>query len=203
MMALKTDLYASSSKRPRASYVRSWERMHAQWFGENVPVLPLTPHKLKGVGALFKAGRYRGISKPMSSMKALHLEIGHPWTDALALMAKRVDRSVTRGIGLVSQCRSFDVGEVASLDLGVAPLVDRGPIGPGNLFVAGPFFMLREIEASLALWRPDTSNDSKLIITWVFPASKSDPQASGKSRTGGALACRTTTESRLLVPSML
>ena len=118
-------------------------------------------------------------------MKALHLESGHPWTDALTLMAKRFERSVTRGFGLASQCRSFDVGEVASLDLGAAPLVDQGPTGPGNLLVAGSFFMLREIEASLALWRSVTSNENKLIINWVLPASKSDPQALGKSRTWG------------------
>ena len=77
------------------------------------------------------------------------------------------------------------MGEVAFLDLGAAPMVDRGPIGPGNLLVAGPFFMLREIEASLAMWRSVSFNDSKLIITWVLPASKSDPQALGKSRTWG------------------
>ena len=47
MTALETDFYASSSKRPRASYVRNWERMHAQWFGENVPALQLTPLKIK------------------------------------------------------------------------------------------------------------------------------------------------------------
>ena len=45
--------------------------------------------------------------------------------------------------------------------------------------------MLREIEASLALWPSVTFNESKLIITWVLPASKSDPQALGKSRTWG------------------
>ena len=96
--------------------------MHVQWFGDNIPVLPLTPTKLRGVGALFKAGRYRSISNQLSTLKSLHVDSGHAWTDVLALTSKLVERSVTRGIGPASQCRSFDVGEVASLDLGVAPL---------------------------------------------------------------------------------
>ena len=185
ILNLETDVYASSSKRPRASYLKTWERMHLQWFGEHVPMLPLTPLKLKGVGALFKAGRYRSISNQLSTLKSLHIETGHEWSDVLSLVSKRVERSVTRGIGPSSQCRSFDVGEVCSLDLGASPLVDKGPIGPGNLLVAGSFFMLREIEASLALWKSVTLNEAKKIITWNLPASKSDPQALGKTRTWG------------------
>ena len=50
ILNLETDIYASSSKKPRASYLKTWERMHLQWFGENVPILPLTPLKLNGGG---------------------------------------------------------------------------------------------------------------------------------------------------------
>jgi hypothetical protein len=75
---LEDGFYANSSKRPRASYVRTWEGFHRAWFGELVPVLPLTPDKLKAVGALFKGGKYRGISNPLGSVKSLHLEMGHP-----------------------------------------------------------------------------------------------------------------------------
>ena len=97
--SLETDFYSAGSKKPRASCVRTWEKMHALWFGDTKPVLPLTLETLKCVGALYKAGRYRNFAIPMSSMKSLHLEMGHDWSDLLALTAKRVERSATRGIG--------------------------------------------------------------------------------------------------------
>ena len=81
LAALEDGFYANSSKRPRASYLRTWEKMHREWFGDSVPVLPLTADKLKAVGALFKAGKYRGIANPLCSIKSLHQEMGHAWTD--------------------------------------------------------------------------------------------------------------------------
>jgi hypothetical protein len=54
---LEDGFYANSSKRPRASYVRTWEGLHRAWFGDTEPVLPITSKKLKAVGALFKAGK--------------------------------------------------------------------------------------------------------------------------------------------------
>ena len=188
---LEDGFWANSSKRPRASYLRTWERFHREWFGDSIPVLPLTVEKLKGVGALFKAGKYRGISNSMGVAKSLHLELGHTWTEALALTAKRIERSVTRGIGPASQCKSLALPDVIALDLPDSPLVGGGPVGPSCLVVAGSFFMLREIEASLALWKSVTIKTAKLTVTWVLPASKSDPKALGKTRTWGCTCTAT------------
>lgn len=171
--------------KPRASYVKTWERMHGQWFGASIPVLPLTPEILKGVGAMYKAGRYRNFSNPLSSMKGLHLEMGYDWSDLLALTAKRVERSVTRGIGPAAQCRSLNLTDVAELRLGTHPVTADGPIGPANMTIVGSFFMLREIEASLALWGSIGFDYNRKLVCWNLPASKADPQALGKSRTWG------------------
>lgn len=49
------------------------------------------------------------------------------------------------------------------------------------------FFMLREIEISLALWRSITVDAAKHTVTWVLAASKCDFRALGKSRTWGCI----------------
>jgi hypothetical protein len=189
LAALERDYYSASSEKPRASYVRSWERMHRQWFGELLPVLPLTPEKLRGVGAMYKAGRYRNFGNPLSAMKGLHLELGHDWSDLLALTAKRVDRSITRGIGPAAQCKSLNLHDVAALGLGAEALAPGGPIGPSNLMIAGSFFMTREIEASLALWGSISFDYPRKLVCWNLPVSKADPQALGKTRTWGCTCC--------------
>ena len=51
--------------------------------------------------------------------------------------------------------------------------------------------MLREIEASLALWKSVTFDFGTSVVTWVLPASKADPKALGKSRSWGCLCSDT------------
>jgi hypothetical protein len=150
-------------------------------------MLPLTVAKIIGVGAVFKAGRYRGFANPLANAKELHIELGNPWSDQLAQICKKVDRSVTRGIGPASQCGSLDLNMVADLGLGDAPLVRGGPVGPAQLIIAGSFFMLRAVEASLALWQSITLDPGRSLITWCLPASKTDPKALGKIRSWGCV----------------
>ena len=56
LAALEDGFYANSLKRPRASYLRTWEKMHREWFGESIPVLPLPADKLKAVGPCSRQG---------------------------------------------------------------------------------------------------------------------------------------------------
>ena len=123
------DMYPTSSEKPMLSHARAWERMHLAWFCPDIPQLPLTPEKLKAVAALFKAGRYRSIANPLSHAKVMHVEMGHPWTEPLSLMAKRIDRSITGGIGPASQCRSVDLWEVCVLNM-ADEFVGRAPWVP-------------------------------------------------------------------------
>ena len=183
---LERDFYSASSKRPRASVQLTWDTFHARWFTDNtVPPLPLTPAKIIAVGAMFKAGRYRSFANMLSDAKSRHIEQGFEWTEQLSGCARKVERSVLRGIGPASQCGSFDLWKVVLLRLPVAPVVLRGPLGPCNLIIAGSFFMMREVEISLALWRSIVFDHSARLITWTLPATKSDPLALGKTRSWG------------------
>ena len=184
---LDSDVYASSSKRPRESYSKTWRTLHDAWFKGEVPELPLTVTKLRALGASFKRGGYRSISNSLAVMKDEHIALGYPWTDQLSRCAKHIDRSVTRGIGPGKQCVSIDLFKIPDLDLGGQALVANGPIGPANLAVASSFFMLREIEASLALWRSVEIDYEQKLITWNLPATKTDPRALGKSRSWGCV----------------
>ena len=185
MSNLQEDFYAASAKRPKESYVRTWELFHGKWFGSTVPVLPLTSPKLYGIGAMYKAGRYRSIANPL--LKSMHIELGYPWTEQLGLAGRKIERSITRGIGPASQSASLDLMKVGALDLPDVPVVLGGPIGAKNLTVAASFFMLREVEISLARWQSITFDSREDTVTWLLPASKTDTQALGKSRTWGCL----------------
>ena len=186
MDSLIRDMYSASSKKPRASHARAWEKMHVAWYGPDTPQFPLTPEKLLAVAALFKAGRYRSISNPLSQAKAAHIELGGRWTEQLALVAKRIDRSITRGIGPASQCRSVDLWEICLLS-DPDELNSSGPLGPTNMIVGCSFFILREIEISLALWKSISFDTTKHTVTWMLAASKCDFKALGKVRTWGCV----------------
>ena len=54
--ALENDIFAASSKPILSSYERLWHELHEAWHGETVPVLPLTPEKVRAVTAMFKRG---------------------------------------------------------------------------------------------------------------------------------------------------
>ena len=48
--ALLADVHAASTVASRQSHINTWARLHVRWFGLHVPVLPLTPEKLRAVG---------------------------------------------------------------------------------------------------------------------------------------------------------
>ena len=185
--ALEDDMFAASSKKPRASYGRTWDTFHTAWFGPSVPVFPITVQKLLAVGALFKHGKYRSFQNNLSLVKDEHISLGHLWSEQLTRCGTKVERSVTRGIGPGKQCIGLDLAAACSLNLPADHLCEGGPIGPGNLVVAGSFFMLREIELSLALWHSVTFDLGARLVSWNLPASKTDPRALGKTRSWGCL----------------
>ena len=187
LAALDSDMYAASSKKPRASSAKTWEVFHVAWFGTGTPIFPITVPKLLAVGALFKQGKYRSFQNSLSTMKDEHITLGHLWSEQLSRCSTKVERSVSRGIGPSRQCVGLDLVAVSQLGLPKDQLSQGGPIGPGNLVVAGSFFMLREIEASLALWQSVTFDVGARLVSWNLPASKSDPKALGKTRSWGCL----------------
>ena len=169
---LNEDVSANSSKDAIASTVKTWEEFHAAWFGVTVPVLPLTIDKMQAVSSMFKKGRYRSYKNYMSAIKDQHIGAGFVWDQGLDRASRKITRSVLRGIGPAKQAGTLDVIKVAGLKLGPEPLVASGPLGPGNLMLAGSFWLTREIELSLALAKHVEFNVERETVNWLLPAKK-------------------------------
>ena len=182
--AVNRDVRSINSAGPLSSYIKTWEEFHCKIFGDSVDIVPLTHEKIFKIGAVFKAGGYRSFNNYVEAVKEIHLK-DFEWTTMLARSARNAVRAVTRGIGPAKQACGFDLFAVAALPPDEAPCVPSGPIFPTNMAILGSFFILREIEASLALASSVTLDLREMRITWNLPASKTDPRALGKTRSWG------------------
>ena len=185
------DKVANSARAARISIWNTWIRMHRAWFGEAVPVLPLTVCKIKAVAALFKAGNYTAFANYASRAKAEHIEQFHvhavPWSEELTCEIKGALRSVTRGRGPSKQSCPVDLGKIGKLGNLEAPVVDGGPIGICDLMIIGSFFMARELEIACAKCGHIFIDAIESEVTWNMPVAKNDMLALGTYRTWGCL----------------
>ena len=53
--------------------LRTWLRMHQRWFGEEVPLLPLSPAKIEAVSAQMCQLRYRSFANYLAAAKKAHI----------------------------------------------------------------------------------------------------------------------------------
>ena len=72
---LGTDVRASSSIASTSSTWTTWCTYHEAWFGDETPVSPLTPDKIRAVAACFKKSTYKALAPYMSIAKEMH--VGH------------------------------------------------------------------------------------------------------------------------------
>ena len=150
-----------------------------------MPVTPLTKIKIFSIAAVFKEGGYRSFKNYMEAVKEVHLQ-DFEWNTRLARNARDAARSVNRGIGPSRQSAAFDLFSIVELTAAIVePVAPNGPIDPVHLVILGSFFLLREIEASLALAASVIVDRTTLRVTWNLPASKTDPKALGKTRSWG------------------
>ena len=102
------DRYAPNSNRVRATWLKTWLKMHAAAFASrpDVPAFPLTPSKITRVAALFKAGGYLSYENYVLRAKSEHLSLGltgaHAWSIELTAALNDSVRSCGRGTGAVS-----------------------------------------------------------------------------------------------------
>ena len=80
---LRSDEVAASGRGPRQSRWKTWVRLHKNWFGSSVPVIPLTVHSLAAVIGQLKEGHYHAAADYVSTAKAVHLR-RHEWSTTLA-----------------------------------------------------------------------------------------------------------------------
>ena len=107
MDILNALMVAPSAAASQDSLLHTWHAFHREWFGVDVPVLPLTGEKVYAVCAMFRAGGYRAVENYVSRIKDSHLEHGHPWTEFLDGACRKAKRAVTRGIGPARQSAAF------------------------------------------------------------------------------------------------
>jgi len=184
----ETDVHARSAQSTAISLLKTWSEFHFRWYtsGE-VPVLPLTPGKIKAVVSQLKEQGYASVGNMISAAKDAHLEDGHPWTEFLAREARRATRSGTRGLGTARQDEEIDVDAAFGLELPDEPIVPNGPCGFGRALEVGSFHILREIELSLIVRSAVSLNLETEEESICLPVSKTDPRANGCTRTWGCV----------------
>ena len=184
--------FAATSAGPRASNLRTWITLHQGFFGPDIPPFPLTPDKIKSVGALLCRGGYRSSENFFSRVKDRHLELGHDWNPLLAHAQTGANRAARRGRGPSHQCAELPIEEAFVIASG-SEFADHMYAGdaPGapanfqNYLVVASFFLLREIEASLMVARSVTFDTKKRVVTIFLPVSKTDPTALSCTRSWG------------------
>ena len=112
--ALENEMFTKGTRTQQRAAWNTWCKFHRAWFGHR-RMLPLTPGKILGVGAMFHAGSYRSFPNYLSAARQLHIQRGFPITDRLKQTAARVERAVARGQGPGVQAKPFPIEKVAKL----------------------------------------------------------------------------------------
>ena len=191
MMAAFADYTADWKSSGDTSHfnVKTWSDLHLAWFDgirrECQPVVPLTPLKIHIVGTLLKVGTYRSSKNYIDSIKTVHIEHGYKWKPDLDLAYKRYKASTQRGMGPPRQSDPLNLEAVLLLDLPTSPIVKNGPINSKAVACLYSFFVLREVEGSLAKRSHVRVNDKSCKVSWRLPVSKCGPAALGCAREWG------------------
>jgi len=181
--ALETDMYAASSK-PSVRYRRSAvEHLLEPW---GLKPLPLTTEKVYKLAASIKAGGYRSAASLLSQYRVDAERAGYTCAGPLARAFTDAARSCRRGLGPSTKALALPFERLADLPPSPKPWVMGGPIGSRNALVVGAWWMMRETElagvrAALAV----VSQTSPPTAEITLPASKSDVQALGATRSHG------------------
>ena len=181
------DVSAASTADSAVSLVRTWSLFHIEWYGDSIPIFPLTPDSVEAVGALLKRGGYRAAASYCSAAKDRHLAMGFKWSVFLDRSVSRVVRSVTRGIGPPRQSAELDVQSLTKLELPLVSSLSGAPLGLKTALLTGVMWCLREIELSHIRVDAVTLEESSLKVTIKLPTSKTDPTGTGASRSCGCL----------------
>ena len=176
MQELLDDELAQSSKGPAASRWRLWQKLHLNWFGPEEPTLPLTPTSVRAVMAQLKSGTYKSAGQVLSAAIEQHCR-DYEFSGMLERAARSAKRSALRGLGEAHQMSELVMEEFGDLPIQDEPTVEGGPVGQTNAIVTGAFFVLREIELSLMMFRSVSLDHARKEVTLHLPVCKTDPGA--------------------------
>jgi hypothetical protein len=182
--AYELDVYAASTRRVFLVKAETVERALAKW---GYDMLPPTCEKVAALGATLKAGGYLSASSYLSAYRGIIERAGFQLDGPLARSFKDSVRSCERGQGGPTRTLALRLESLDGLPAEEAPWSTGGPANPRNAIVCGSWFMTREIELSTARAAlvQIVDRESSPRAVWHLPASKTDPQAFGVSRTHG------------------
>ena len=161
-------------------------RALAMW---SLPVFPPDREKVQALGVILKAGGYRSAESYLSLYKAEAERRGYVWTALEQRATRDAVRSCLRGLGGPQKALPLPFSRLGELDGGHLPWTAAGPVGPRNMVVLGAWFMLREVEAANSRIKDVVVHvrDGRPKVVWTLPASKTDQQACGVSRSHGCM----------------
>jgi len=182
---LERDVYAASNKRAVKSRRATLASMLESW---GLPLYPPTPDALTKLAASIKAGGFRSSSNLLSQYKVDAERLGHPFGGQLLRLFADVCRSCRRGQGPPVRAMALPLERLCELPPEPAAWARTGPIGPRNLTVIGSFWLMREAEVSGARAAMVCLSVGRVpVATLTLPASKSDSDAQGVSRSHACL----------------
>ena len=177
---LEADVSAKSSVSSLASLERTWTRLHREWFGSASQPFPTWPAALRAVAAQMERLKYRSFNNYLSRAKRLHIRAGAVWDQTLEAVGSECTKSVLRGIGPPRQSAELDLDKVSALPTSSDALTPGSLCRPVDSVIVGSFFLVRELELALAVWRNFQVSDA--VVKWCLPASKADPTAAAVTR---------------------
>ena len=184
LQLLKNDIYSQSNSGPQASRMKTWRQIAAAW---KLPPLPLTPELIQAVGASFKRGGYRSASLYFSTARKEHILQYGTLSQDVEIIIKDVIRSIERGQGPSKLKDSFNLRDLATIDLSQESEAFRIDF---NMVILGSFFLTREIELSATLRRHVRLDEARMTVSWTLPATKTCTQGELTERTHKCM-CKT------------
>lgn len=124
----------------------------------------------------------------MDTAKQVHIAAGRPWTQQLQQAANQAKRACQRGRGPAKQAQPLPLLELGKLEDTKESWAPEGPAFPVRSTIIISWWLLREIEASLAEISHVDIDPVNKVAHWRLPSSKADWKALGAVRTH-ACAC--------------
>ena len=142
---------------------------------------PLTAEALEKLAARFRSAGYRPGFQYLLAAKREHIELGHRWTEQLALKLQDCRRGLERGIGPPQRAAEIRLHVVAWAPEDMEPKSATGPLFPKRAWFVACWWVLREIELANVRMRDVEVHERSVCLT--LPVSKTDVKAVGFRRT--------------------
>ena len=176
------DTLSATTRSARDAKVKTWAALHNEWFGGDVPLLPLTVDRVRAVLRMLKRGGYTSGATYLSAIRSWSRECAVGEGPGVAEETQRAKRSLERGRGPVRQSRSLQLDRLGMLASAGTQWPKEGPLEPLATLVLGTWFLLREIELAAAKLCDLTVDLAASQVSLRIPASKTDTAGLGSTR---------------------